>query len=336
MYIYYSCIIKFSSNIRRTMNNTNPFIYSDDNKRYHTLNYYNKSSFNSKVFKAVIDAGFTCPNKDGTKGTGGCIYCMGGSGYFTEKSDGEIYDSVKRQLAAEKERIYKKHPDSLITAYFQANTNTYAPVATLKEAYTVALDFGVHGISIGTRADCLPDDVIALLCDINSKTRLTVELGLQTIHDKSAQIINRCYTYDEFLEGYRKLQESGIRTCLHLIDGLPEESLSDMLETAKEVARLHPAAVKIHLLHINHGTALERLFLSGGYVPLTRDEYIDIVISQLEYLPADIVIERITGDADKRCLVAPLWSADKIAVLGGIDRQMKLRDTYQGIKADVM
>lgn len=316
------------------MNSTNPFIYSDDNKRYHTLNYYNKSSFNSKVFKAVIDAGFTCPNKDGTKGTGGCIYCMGGSGYFTEKSDGEIYDSVKRQLAAEKERIYKKHPDSLITAYFQANTNTYAPVATLKEAYTAALDFGVHGISIGTRADCLPDDVIALLSQINNRTHLTVELGLQTVHDKTAQIINRCYSYDEFLDGYRKLQESGIRTCLHLIDGLPGETKADMLETAKEVARLHPAAVKIHLLHINHGTALERLFLSGGYVSLTRDEYIDIVISQLEYLPADIVIERITGDADKRCLVAPLWSADKIAVLGGIDRQMKLRDTYQGIKCD--
>ena len=316
------------------MNSTNPFIYSDDNKRYHILNYYNKSSFNSKVFKAVIDAGFTCPNKDGTKGTGGCIHCMGGSGYFTEKSDGEIYDSVKRQLAAEKERIYKKHPDSLITAYFQANTNTYAPVTTLKEAYTAALDFGVHGISIGTRADCLPDDVIALLSQINNRTHLTVELGLQTVHDKTAQIINRCYSYDEFLEGYRKLQESGIRTCLHLIDGLPGETKADMLETAKEVARLHPAAVKIHLLHINHGTALERLFMSGGYIPLTRDEYIDTVISQLEYLPADIVIERITGDADKRCLVAPLWSADKIAVLGGIDRQMKLRDTYQGIKCD--
>lgn len=219
------------------------------------------------------------------------------------KSDGEIYGSVKRQLAAEKERIYKKHPNSLITAYFQANTNTYAPVATLKEAYTAALDFGVHGISIGTRADCLPDDVIALLCDINSKTHLTVELGLQTVHDKTAQIINRCYSYDEFLDGYRKLQESGIRTCLHLIDGLPGETKADMLETAKEVARLHPAAVKIHLLHINHGTALERLFLSGGYVPLTRDEYIDTVISQLEYLPQDIVIERITGDADKNILL---------------------------------
>lgn len=157
---------------------------------------------------------------------------------------------------------------------------------------------------------------------------------MQTIHDKTAQIINRCYSYDEFLDGYRKLQGSGIRTCLHLIDGLPGEARADMLETAKEVARLHPAAVKIHLLHINHGTALERLFLSGDYVPLTRDEYIDIVISQLEYLPADIVIERITGDADKKYLVAPMWSADKIAVLGGIDRQMKLRDTYQGIKCD--
>ena len=314
------------------MKNENPFRYSDDNKRYHTLNYYNKTGFTGKVFKAVIDAGFSCPNKDGTKGTGGCIYCMSGSGYFTKKTDGEIYDNVKRQLAAEKERIYKKHPDSLITAYFQANTNTYAPVATLKEAYTAALDFGVHGISIGTRADCLPDDVIALLSQINNRTHLTVELGLQTVHDKTAQIINRCYTYDEFLTGYRKLKNAGIRTCLHLIDGLPGETKADMLETAKEVARLHPDAVKIHLLHVNRNTALEQIYLSGNYSPLTRDEYIDIVISQLEYLPADIVIERITGDADKRCLVAPLWSADKTAVLGGIDRQMKLRDTYQGIK----
>lgn len=314
------------------MKNENPFRYSDDNKRYHTLNYYNKTGFAGKVFKAVIDAGFSCPNKDGTKGTGGCIYCMSGSGYFTKKTDGEIYDSVKRQLAAEKERIFKKHPDSLITAYFQANTNTYAPVATLKEAYTAALDFGVHGISIGTRADCLPDDVIALLSQINNRTHLTVELGLQTVHDKTAQIINRCYTYDEFLTGYRKLKNAGIRTCLHLIDGLPGETKADMLETAKEVARLHPDAVKIHLLHVNRNTALEQIYLAGNYYPLTRDEYIDIVISQLEYLPADIVIERITGDADKRCLVAPLWSADKIAVLGGIDKQMKLRDTYQGIK----
>lgn len=179
-----------------------------------------------------------------------------------------------------------------------------------------------------------PDDVIALLSQINNRTHLTVELGLQTIHDKTAQIINRCYTYDEFLTGYRKLKNAGIRTCLHLIDGLPGETKADMLETAKEVARLHPDAVKIHLLHVNRNTALEQIYLSGNYSPLTRDEYIDIVISQLEYLPADIVIERITGDADKKYLVAPLWSADKIAVLGGIDRQMKLRDTYQGIKCD--
>lgn len=313
------------------MKNENPFRYSDDNKRYHTLNYYNKTEFGSKVFKAVIDAGFSCPNKDGTKSVGGCIYCMSGSGYFTEKTDGRIYDSVKQQLTAEKERIYKKHPGSLITAYFQANTNTYAPVDILREAYTSALDFGVHGISIGTRADCLPDDVTALLSDINSRTHLTVELGLQTIHDKTAQIINRCYNYDEFLSGYRKLKNAGIRTCLHLIDGLPGETKADMLATAAEVARLHPDAVKIHLLHVNRSTALEQLYLSGDYSPLTRDEYIDIVIAQLEYLPADIVIERITGDADKRCLVAPIWSADKISVLGGIDKQMALRNTYQGI-----
>lgn len=315
------------------MKNENLFRYSDDNKRYHTLNYYNKTVFSGKVFKAVIDAGFSCPNKDGTKGVGGCIYCMSGSGYFTEKTGGSIYDSVKCQLAAERERIYKKHPESFITAYFQANTNTYAPVETLRTAYTAALDFGVHGISIGTRADCLPDEVISLLSDINLRTHLTVELGLQTIHDTTAKIINRCYDYDEFLTGYKKLRNVGIRTCLHLIDGLPGETKEDMIDTAKEVARLHPDAVKIHLLHVNRDTALEQLYLSGKYTPLTRDEYIDIVISQLEYLPADMVIERITGDADKKYLVAPMWSADKIAVLGGIDRQMKLRDTYQGILA---
>ena len=318
------------------MKKENPFPYSLDNKRYHTLNYHNRTVCGGKVYKAVIDAGFTCPNKDGTKGTGGCIYCMSGSGYFTEKTDGSIYDSVKCQLAAERERIFKKHPDSLIVAYFQANTNTYAPTDILRSAYTAALDFGVYGISVGTRADCLPDDVIALLCDINSKTRLTVELGLQTVHDRTARLINRCYDYSEFLTGYSRLKKANIRTCLHLINGLPGETKSDMLETAREVARLAPDAVKLHLLHVNSGTELERLYLDCRYTPLTRDEYINIVISQLEYLPPDTVIERITGDADKKYLVAPKWSADKIAVLGGIDRQMKLRDTYQGIKADVM
>lgn len=314
------------------MKKVNPFPFSLDNKRYHTLNYYNKTVYGGKVFKAVIDAGFTCPNKDGSKGTGGCIYCMGGSGYFTGKADSDIYESVIRQLTAEKERIYKKNPDSRIIAYFQANTNTYAPVETLEKAYNAALDFGVHGISIGTRADCLPDDVTALLSDINARTHLTVELGLQTVHDKTAKFINRCYDYNEFLEGYAKLKKAGIRTCLHIINGLPEETKDDMLSTAKEVARLHPAAVKIHLLHVNRGTGLEKLYLAGSYTPLERDEYIDIVISQLEYLPQDTVIERITGDADKRCLVAPLWSADKIAVLGGIDKQAQLRNTYQGIR----
>ena len=312
------------------------FSYSLDNKRYHTLNFHNKTVYGGRVGKAVIDAGFTCPNKDGTKGTGGCIYCMDGSGYFTAAHGGNIYDSVQRQLSAEKERIFKKYPDSMIIAYFQAHTNTYAPVETLRIAFTAALDFGVTGISIGTRADCLPDDVIGLLSQLNSKTDLTVELGLQTVHDRTAAVINRCYDYREFLSGYEKLKSADIRTCLHIINGLPGETKDDMLDTAREVARLHPDAVKIHLLHVNRNTALERMYLGGEYSPLTRDEYIDIVISQLEYLPQDIVIERITGDADKKYLVAPKRSADKIAVLGGIDKQMKLRGTYQGIKADVM
>ena len=315
-------------------NKANPFPFTNDNKRYHTLSYHNSTVYGGKVYKAVVDAGFTCPNKDGTKGTGGCIYCSGGSGYFTSAHFGDIEQSVIRQIEAEKERIATKHPDSLIIAYFQANTNTYAPTETLKCAYYAALSCGVCGISIGTRADCLPDEVIELLAEIKGKTDLTVELGLQTIHDKTAEIINRCYSYDEFLEGYEKLKAKGIRTCIHIIDGLPGEDKEMMLSTAKEVARLHPDGVKIHLLHINKGTPLEKLYIEGKYTPMSREEYIDTVIAQLEYLPQDIVIERITGDADKCCLVAPLWSADKIAVLGGIDKEMKLRDTYQGKRAE--
>lgn len=315
-------------------NKANPFPFSSDNKRYHTLSYHNITVYGGKVYKAVVDAGFTCPNKDGTKGKGGCIYCSGGSGYFTSAHQGGIEQSVIRQIEAEKERIAKKHPDSLIIAYFQANTNTYAPIETLRCAYYAALSCGVSGISVGTRADCLPDEVIELLAEIKRKTDLTVELGLQTIHDKTAEIINRCYCYDEFLEGYEKLKSKGIRTCIHIIDGLPGEDKEMMLSTAKEVARLHPDGVKIHLLHINKGTPLEKLYLEGKYTPMSREEYIDTVIQQLEYLPQDIVIERITGDADKKCLTAPLWSADKIAVLGGIDKEMKLRDTYQGKRVE--
>lgn len=306
------------------------FPFSLDNKRYHTLNFYNKIHYGKRVMKAVIDAGFTCPNADGTKGVGGCIYCRDGSGYFTSRYSDNIYEDVTNQLISEKERIYKKFPDSPIIAYFQANTNTYAPISILERAYNAAIDFGVAGISVGTRADCLSDEVIELLKRISLKTELTVELGLQTIHDKTAEIINRCYSYSEFLVGYEKLKKAGIRTCLHIINGLPGESYDDMIATAKEVGRLAPDGVKIHLLHINRDTALEKLYLDGKYVPMEKDEYIKTVVNQLLYIPEETVIERLTGDGDKRYLVAPLWSCDKISVLGGIDKLMSSLDIWQG------
>ena len=306
------------------------FPYSIDNKRYHTLNFYNKNRYGKRVMKAVIDAGFTCPNADGTKGTGGCIYCREGSGYFTSRYSDNIYEDVINQLTAEKQRIFAKFPDCLITAYFQANTNTYAPIHILEKTYNAALDCGVSGIAIGTRADCLSEETVTLLKSVSEKTDLTVELGLQTIHDRTAALINRCYSYAEFLEGYHRLKAAGIRTCLHIINGLPGESYDDMLSTAKEVGKLSPGSVKIHLLHINKGTALEKIYLDGKYTPMEKEDYINIVANQLLYIPPETVIERLTGDGDRRYLVAPLWSRDKISVLGGIDKKMAEMDIWQG------
>lgn len=306
--------------------NNNPFIFSLDNKRYHTLNYYNKTVFGKKIYKAVIDCGFTCPNIDGTKGMNGCIFCDGGSGYFT---DGSI--PVKEQIEKEKSRIYGKYGNVPITAYFQANTNTYAPVETLRRLYFSVLEFPeICGISIGTRADCLPDDVLDLLSELNEKTSLTVELGMQTVHEKTIEKINRCCTHKEFLDGYFKLKKRNIRTCLHIINGLPDESPEMMTETARQTAFLRPDAVKLQMLHIIKGTQLENMYSQGKIRMLEKDEYIDTIVRQLEVLPPETVIERITGDGDKSKLVAPLWSADKISVLGAIDKRLADLDTWQG------
>ncbi len=305
----------------------NPFTFSCDNKRYHTLNYYNKARFGQKIHKAVIDCGLTCPNIDGSKGTGGCIFCDGGSGYFTH-SDADI----TAQLTLEKERICRKFGDSArFIAYFQANTNTYAPADTLRQYYEAALTFpNVCGISIGTRGDCLSDEVMSILIELNEKTALTVELGMQTRHDRTIKLINRCCTHSEFLEGFYKLKSAGIRTCLHIINGLPDESEEMMLQTAHELARLAPEAVKIQMLHVIKGTELEKWYNRGTLRLLDRDEYINIVVKQLELLPMQTVIERITGDGDKRKLIAPDWTKDKIAVLGGIDKRLVELDTWQG------
>ena len=304
----------------------NPFKYTFDNKRYHTLAYENRIR-GRKEFKAVIDAGFTCPNIDGTKGRGGCIYCSGGSGYFTASP--EI--SVRRQVELERERILKKHPDADICAYFQAHTNTYAPVSRLRALYEEALTVpGVSSISVATRPDSVSGEALELLTELSSKTRLSVELGLQTVHDETAEKINRCYDYAVFLKCYEMLKLRGICVGIHLINGLPGENEEMMTASAKEVGQLRPDSLKIHLLHVIQGTMLEKMYLNGEYSPMSLESYTDIVVSQLELIPPETVIERLTGDGNKNTLISPLWSRDKIRVLGTIDKKYAQRDTWQG------
>ncbi|MBR4510520.1 MAG: TIGR01212 family radical SAM protein, partial [Ruminococcus sp.] len=223
-----------------------PFLYSIDNKRYHTLNYHFRSVYGHKLYKAVIDCGFTCPNIDGSKGSGGCIFCDGGSGYFTKPAL-----SVSEQIESEHERISRKYGEVPIIAYFQANTNTYAPAERLREVYETALSFPyIAGLSIGTRADCLPDDVLSLLCELSKRTSLTVELGMQSVHNSTIERINRCCTHEEFLEGYEKLKARGLRVCLHVINGLLGETPDMMIETARQTAQLAPDGVKLQMLHV--------------------------------------------------------------------------------------
>lgn len=300
------------------------FAFSDDNKRYHTLYYHNKHTYGCRVYKAQIDAGFTCPNIDGARGTGGCIFCDGGSGYFTAEST----LSVTEQFMREKERIMRKDPDAKIMAYFQAHTNTYSSVERLSALYNEAISCGAFALSVATRADCLDEEKAALLASL--PVPVTVELGLQTADNSVAQKINRCHTYEEFLRGYELLKKHRVRVCVHIINGLPFDSEEGMINTARILGALRPDGVKIHLLHVISGTPMSRMYERGEYTPLTREQYIDIVVKQLELLPPETVIERITGDGDKSKLIAPLWSADKIAVLGGIDKRQKELDTWQG------
>lgn len=315
--IFFTCI-------RKSMNN---FKYSDDNKRYHTWNYHLRRKFGCKVMKLALNAGFTCPNIDGSKGTGGCIYCSGGSGEFA----GDPAESVLRQFEEVRTRMHRKWQEGKYIAYFQANTNTYAPAEVLRQRFEPVLrQPGVVGLSIATRADCLAPDALEYLEELNRRTYLIVELGLQSVFDKTGERINRCHTFNDFLDGFGALKERGINVCVHLIDGLPGETAEMMIESARRVGELMPHCVKLHLLHILRGTAAERLYNSGGLRMLDKDEYVDIIVRQLEVLPPDIVIQRLTGDGGRDSLVAPLWSLKKFEVLNAIDKLMAERDTYQG------
>lgn len=303
------------------------FQFSDDNKRYHTWNYHLRRKFGCKVMKIALNAGFTCPNIDGSKGVGGCTYCMGGSGEFA----GDPAESIVRQFEAVKEKMRAKWRDGKYIAYFQANSNTYAPADALRQRFEPALrQPGVVGISIATRADCLADDALEYLSELNDRTYLIVELGLQSVSDETGRRINRGHTFAEFLDGYNALRARGINICVHLIDGLPGEDAGMMIASARKVGELMPHCVKLHLLHIMKGTELARQYERGGLNTLSRDEYVDIIVRQLEVLPPEIIIQRLTGDGGRENLIAPLWSLKKFEVLNAIDKTMKERDTWQG------
>lgn len=307
----------------------NNFKYSDDNKRYHTWNYHLRHKFGGKVFKVALNAGFSCPNIDGTKGVGGCTYCSGGSGDFA----GDPSHAVLTQFEEVKAKMHEKWHDAKYIPYFQAHTNTYAPVSVLRERFEPVLSQeNVVGMSIATRADCLPDDVLDYLEELHKRTYLIVELGLQTIFDETGDRINRCHTYAEFLEGYNKLKERNINICVHLIDGLPGETKEMMIKSAREVAKLKPHCVKLHLLHILKDTKMAEQYENGEFELLTLEEYADIIVSQLEEFHEDTVIQRLTGDGGRDTLIGPKWSLKKFVVLNEIDKLMLRKDTYQGVK----
>lgn len=302
----------------------------DKNKRYHTWNYYLRQKFGEKIFKVSLNAGFTCPNVDGTLGYGGCIYCSReGSGDFA----GNPNDNLRKQFDEIKAMMLKKWPNAKYIGYFQAFTNTYAPLEVLKERYETVLGFeDVIGLSISTRPDCLPDDVVDYLAELNERTNLWVELGLQTIHDETSDIINRGHAYQDFLDGFKKLKDRNIKTVVHIINGLPGEDKEMMMQTAKAVADMGADGIKIHLLHIIKDTPLRDFLNNGQIVPMEQDEYINLVCDQLEILPEEMVIHRLTGDGKRDELLAPLWSLKKWEVLNRIDDEMKRRGTFQGSK----
>ena len=304
------------------------FKYSLDNKRYYTLNYYNKMKYNSKVFKISLNAGFTCPNIDGTKGTGGCIYCLNGS-----KSIDNL--DLLKQFITQKNIEEKKWPNAKYIGYFQANTNTYAPLETLKEKYELILkQDNVIGLNIATRSDSITKETYDYLEELSKRTNLVVELGLQTIHEKTMKLLNLCYRLKDFEECLNELNKRNIDVVAHIINGLPYETKEDMINTVKYLSNKKILGIKIHMLHILKNTKLNELYQKEKFHVLTKKEYVDIVCDQLEYLREDIVINRITGDPIKEDLVEPTWLIKKFGVLNEIDKEMARRDSYQGIKKE--
>ena len=306
------------------------FKYSDSNKRYYTLDYFYKHKFNSKVFKVSLNAGFTCPNKDGKVGTLGCIYCSKlGSGEYAGNKNKDLVT----QFNEVKNMMLKKWPKAKYIGYFQANTNTYAPVNILKEKYETILKLdNVVGISIATRPDAISDECLDYLEELSKKTYLTIELGLQTIHENTSKFINRCHTLECFENMVKELRKRNISVVVHIINGLPYETKSMMIDTVKYLSKLDIQGIKIHMLSILKNTKLEEIYKEKKFKLISREEYIDIVCDELEVLREDIVIHRITGDPKVSDLIEPEWLIKKVTILNDIDKEMKKRNSYQGIK----
>ncbi len=297
-------------------------------KPYHSLDYMLRERFGEKVYKVTLNGGMSCPNRDGKLGTRGCIFCSaGGSGDFAADSSLSITEQIDRQISI----LSAKRPIHKYIAYFQAFTNTYAPVEYLEKIFTEALAHpGIAALSIGTRPDCLGNDVIALLSRLNRQKPVWVELGLQTIHEKTAAYIRRGYPLSCFEDAVRRLRSEDIEVIVHTILGLPGESTQDILNTMKYLNHQDIQGIKLQLLHVLRGTDLASDYEKGLFRTYERDEYISLVISCLEHLRPDMVIHRITGDGPKDLLIAPLWASRKREVLNLLHHQMKENHNYQG------
>ncbi|WP_078430077.1 TIGR01212 family radical SAM protein [Alkalihalobacterium alkalinitrilicum] len=305
---------------------TVPLRYGD--KRYHSWNFHLRQQFGEKVFKVPLDAGFDCPNRDGQVASGGCTFCSErGSGDFA----GDRKDDLVTQFHTIKDRMHRKWKSGKYIGYFQAYSNTYAPVNELREMYEVILkQEGVVGLSIATRPDCLPDDVVEYLAELNERTYLWVELGLQTVHERTALLINRAHDYQCYVDGVNKLRKHGIRVCSHIINGLPLETTEMMKQTVEEVTKLDIQGIKIHLLHLMKKTPMVKQYEKGLVQFMDFNEYVNLVVDQLEMLPPHVVIHRLTGDGPADMVIGPMWSLKKWDVLNAIEAELNRRDTWQG------
>ena len=287
---------------------------------YNSIAVHLQKEFGCRVVKLAIDGGFTCPNRDGTKGTGGCIYC-------SESGSGDFASDIPSQIKL----ISRKWPEAKYLAYFQNHTNTYAGPERLRRLWDDALSYpGVVGLAVATRPDCLPADVLDLLSEFSEKTFLWVELGLQTMRDDTADFVNRCYKTSEFEEAIKTLIKRGIRVVVHEILGLPGENASDALKTALYAASFEPFGIKLHMLHVMEGTKLGEMYKGSPFPLMSRDEYVQAVVDILERLPQDITVHRLTGDAPHSALIAPDWTSNKHTVLGAIQHEFSVRGSFQG------